>query len=203
MAENNLIADSLRYAEGLELRKLTEAMEKATQLGKDRYQYGNKPLLRNTKVFPWLKDFVLTKQIEENIRNNLSEKPCEYLSLPNISRDPRIANWLKSDLSAIELTDDKVIPFLLNKFISKLIYEITAKSFKKISFEAEDITSFFYFNSDFTIEEVMTLNDKISEKLVELTDIFEMDDLLKFSFVITAEDLSQNEIFITYGMHSG
>ncbi|WP_375038589.1 hypothetical protein [Acinetobacter sp. RW6] len=202
MAENNFIADPLRFVEGFDIRKLNESIKKVTQQLVLKHQK-EKNALRGEFIFPWIEDYVITSEIEENLLNNLSKTQSNVHKIADRYKAQIFHDQFKSKFIVNELTNEKVIPFLLNKIISKLIHEHTEKDYKKYSFESEGLNSFFYFNPDFTIEEVMIINDKINEKLIELTDIFEMDDLLKFSFVVTAEDLSDKETFVTYGMPCG
>lgn len=200
MAENNLIADPLNLPQNDQYTTLAQAMKKATQMSK--HAFGN---MNNTvipKIIPWLNSYESIRNINQSLENSVTKRFLYYEKSIHDSIIQKVLNT-QSSISNNQLVEEKVIPFLLNKFISKLIDENTKKEYEVYNFECEGVTSFFYFSPDFTFDEVMSLNNEINERIIDLTNFFDMDELLKFSFVITAEELNHKEKITTFGMPCG
>lgn len=200
MAEKNLIPIPINLIRNEQYTTLDIAMKRAYETSQN--MIGNWNFIKASNPIPFIAADELLRNVNQSSKDECVENYNDYAKSFNKPIFQSVFNAQRALLNT-QLDDQNVIPFLLNKIISKLIHEHTKKDYKKYSFESDGLNSSFYFNPDFTIDEVMILNDKINEKLIELTDIFEMDDLLKFSFVVTAEDLSDKETFVTSGMHCG
>lgn len=141
-------------------------------------------------------------KIYSSFQNEAANTAREVLSAQS-NLNSIMSAFKKTQLTNVELDDDLVIPHLFNKLVTKLIEETSTNYFETYSFVSENITTFFYYNKNFTVEEVELLNNEINERLIDLTPFFGIDELLKFAFIVTAEDLSDKEKSVTYGMPCG
>jgi len=201
MSENRINPDLFDLSGLKHLSKLSIAIEKAVQLSQPK----NMIAIEKCEFVQANKGISVVWPYNSFNENSKIFSSPEHSIYENLFSGEEIKKYLEAQDSFYDndLTDEKIIPHLINKLVTKLIEESSTNNFETYSFVSENITTFFYYNKNFTAEEVEFLNNEINEKLIHLTPFFGIDELLKFTFIVTAEDLSDKEKSVTYGMPCG